>query len=81
MTKKKEKAPAADPQTVEEAPEPSARELAEPLWAVISFEKCEARDLSYEAALGKIAELEAAGAAGLCVVTNETASRMNRSGR
>lgn len=51
-------------------------ELREPVWAVISFDRCEARDLSYHAAREKIDELEKAGVAGLCLVTNAAAARI-----
>lgn len=51
-------------------------ELDAPIWAVVSFEKCEAAGLSYPQALERIAELERAGVYGLCVVTDEAANRL-----
>ncbi len=74
MTKKKEKTSAEEIEA--SSPEPEIHELGEPLWAVVSFDRCEARDLTYEAAQRKLAELEAAEANGLCIVTNEAAARL-----
>lgn len=54
-------------------------ELDEPLWAVVSFERCEASGLSYGQAVTKLAELEAANFHGLCVVTAEAAARVGSS--
>lgn len=51
-------------------------ELREARWSVISFDKCEARNLTYEQAEQKIAELEAQKFSGLCVVTDEVAAKM-----
>jgi len=51
-------------------------ELREARWSVISFDKCEARNLTYEKAEQKIAELEAQKFSGLCVVTDEVAAKM-----
>ena len=55
----------------------SASELEEPLWAVISFEKVEAMNLTYAEAADKLRELDQQGIAGLCVVTNQTAIRLD----
>ena len=74
MTKKKEKK--ATEEKAAGGVEPEFHELGEPLWAVVSFDRCEARDLTYEAAQRKLAELEAAKVTGLCIVTNEAAGRM-----
>lgn len=51
-------------------------ELEAPIWAVISFEKCEAAGLNYQQAIDRIAELERAGTYGLCIVTDEAAARI-----
>lgn len=51
-------------------------ELREARWSVISFDKCEARNLTYEEAERKIAELEAQKFSGLCIVTDEVATKM-----
>jgi hypothetical protein len=53
-------------------------ELREAFWSVVSFDKCEASGLTYAAAEEKIKELEAAGLSGLCIVTDETAARINK---
>ena len=51
-------------------------ELESPIWSVISFEQCEASGLTYQQAIAKLAELEAHNISGLCIVTNEAASRV-----
>lgn len=51
-------------------------ELREARWSVISFDKCEARNLTYEEAERKIAELEAQKFSGLCIVTDEVAAKI-----
>lgn len=51
-------------------------ELESPIWSVISFERCEAPQKTYAEAIGIIAELEAKGISGLCIVTDEAASRV-----
>ena len=51
-------------------------ELNEPIWSVISFERVEAKSIRYEEAVRLITELELSGVPGLCIVTNEAASRI-----
>jgi hypothetical protein len=51
-------------------------ELESPIWSVISFERCEAAQKTYTEAVAMIAELEAKGISGLCIVTDEAASRV-----
>ena len=51
-------------------------ELAEPGWAVISFDKVEGGNLSYEDASRLLADLDAKGITGLCVVTDTVAARL-----
>ncbi len=46
-------------------------------WSVVSFDKCEASGLTYEAAAKLMSEKEASGVYGLCIVTDEAASRVN----
>ena len=53
------------------------RELQEPRWSVISFEKCEAANLTYPQAEQKLAELEQQKISGLCIITDEAAARMS----
>lgn len=53
-------------------------ELLQPVWAVVSFERCEASGLTYSEALQKIGELESRSVAGLCIVTIDAAARIAR---
>jgi hypothetical protein len=52
-------------------------ELDEPIWAVVSFEKAEAMNLTYEDASSKLAELDRQGIPGLCIVTNQAALNLD----
>ena len=56
--------------------ESAASELREPRWAVVSFEQCVAKNLTYEEAARKIAELEKQKVSGLCLITDEAAERI-----
>jgi hypothetical protein len=69
---KTEKKKTAKP--MEEAP--AVPELREPMWAVVTFDDCAARDLTYTEAETRIRELEAAKVAGLCIVPNAVADRI-----
>lgn len=51
-------------------------ELNEPRWSVVSFEKCAASNLTYAQAERKLAELAAERVSGLCIITDEAASRI-----
>jgi hypothetical protein len=51
-------------------------ELREPCWSVVSFETSMAKSLTYTQAEQKLKELEAAKVAGLCIITDEAASRI-----
>jgi hypothetical protein len=51
-------------------------ELGEPRWAVVTFESCAAKDLTYEQAFQKMQELKEQNVSGLCIVTNEAAERI-----
>jgi hypothetical protein len=55
-------------------------ELDEPIWAVVSFERIEATDLGYHEAEQLMSELDVRGVRGLCIVTNEAASRIKTQG-
>ena len=57
--------------------ETAISELDLPCWSVVSFDVCEASGLTYHAAVKLMAEKEAARVYGLCIVTDETASRVN----
>lgn len=63
-------------QVVEESQMVAINELEEPQWAVISFDRCEAGNLTYQAAVQLFSELEERGVTGLCVVTDQTAARL-----
>lgn len=51
-------------------------ELSVEKWAVISERGCEATNLTHEDARRLVHRLSGEGHHGLCIVTNETASRM-----
>ena len=51
-------------------------ELSDPRWSVISFEKCEATELTYDEAVLKLQKLAANEISGLCVVTYEAAQKV-----
>ena len=53
-------------------------ELTAPKWSVVSFDKLEAAGLTYAKAAELSDELDARGVTGLCILTNEAASRMRR---
>ena len=67
-----ETAPAVEAASDENFPS----ELNEPRWSVISFEKCEAIDLTYDEAARKLQKLAANNISGLCIVTNEAAQKV-----
>ncbi len=54
-------------------------ELEQPVWSVISFDKCVAADLTYAQASEQIARLTDEKISGLCIVTNEAAGRLGQS--
>ncbi len=51
-------------------------ELDMPRWSLVSFDKSEVSGLTYAAAAKLMAEKEAAGVYGLCIVTDEAARRI-----
>lgn len=51
-------------------------ELRQPIWSVVNFEQCAAKNLTYDDAAQKIAELEKQGVSGLCLVTDAVAERI-----
>jgi len=51
-------------------------ELSQPHWAVVSFDRVEATGQTYAQALEKMRELDSNGIAGLCLVTDDAASRI-----
>ena len=52
-------------------------ELDLPIWSVVSFDRCEASGLTFAEASKKLAELETQKIAGLCLITDEAASRIS----
>lgn len=59
-----------------EQQETAQSELDLPIWSVVSFDVCEASGLTYHAAVKMMSEKEAAGVYGLCIVTDNAASRV-----
>ncbi|HMF57907.1 MAG TPA: hypothetical protein VK619_16310 [Pyrinomonadaceae bacterium] len=53
------------------------KELAEPVWAVVSERDCEAAGLTYDEARRLEQRLKRDNIHGLCIVTTEAARRMN----
>jgi len=53
-------------------------ELEQPIWSVISFDRHEARGLTYDEALGKLQSLDREHVPGLCIVTDEAAGRTHK---
>ena len=51
-------------------------ELDDPRWSVVSFDKLEAGGLNYKQAAELLSGLDAHGVSGLCIITNEAASRL-----
>ena len=47
-----------------------------PIWSVVSFDKCEASGLAYDAAAKLLADLDAEKIPGLTIVTDDAARRM-----
>jgi hypothetical protein len=55
----------------------SVSELDKPMWSVVSFERTEASGMTYRDAVAKLADLEANKTSGLCIVTDDAASRVS----
>ena len=53
-------------------------ELDQPRWSVVSFDKTEYRGLIYSQAVSLLIELDSRDISGLCIVTDEAASRLSR---
>lgn len=81
--KSKQSDEAATAQNKENAPAVKAvsddnykNELNARRWSVVSFEKREASNLTYDEASKKLKKLAKGGVSGLCVVTDEAAERI-----
>ena len=59
------------------AVEDESSELNKPCWSIISFEKQQAKNLTYNEALKKINKLKKQNISGLCIITNEAAERIS----
>ena len=64
-------------ETVETLPTVNS-ELEEPRWSVVSFDRIEAGGLTYRQAAELMILLDSHKLTGLCVVSDEAASRLNR---
>jgi hypothetical protein len=62
--------------TEKKATETYRSELDLPQWSVVSFDKCEAAGLTYDAASNLMSEKDTAGVYGLCIVTDEAAAKV-----
>ena len=52
-------------------------DLSENSWSVISFDACAENGLTYDEAIKKMAKLSTERIPGLCIVTDEAASRIS----
>lgn len=53
-----------------------ASELLDHIWSVVSFDRCEASNLTYPEAEQKLEELLAKNVYGLCIVTDNAAQKV-----
>ena len=77
MKKKKEK----NTDEISAVEEDLRSELEQPMWSVVSFDRCEASGLAYSDAVRTLEKLEQEKIAGLCIVTDEAAARLPQPGR
>jgi len=80
--KKKEQIDQESPEQQQSVPKDTnvkkaINELQEPQWSVISFESCAGSGFTYDEAVEKMAELAKKEIYGLCVVTDDSAGRIN----
>jgi len=80
--KKKEQIDQESPEQQQSVPKDknvkkAINELQEPQWSVISFESCAGSGFTYDEAVEKMAELAKKKIYGLCVVTDDSAGRIN----
>ncbi len=64
-------------ETVDTLPKVNS-ELEEPCWSVVSFDRIEAGGLTYRQAAELMILLDSHKLTGLCIVSDEAASRLNR---
>lgn len=65
-------APAADDASTEVI----LSELHKPQWSVVTFDSCAARNLTYDEAAQKMAELAKENLSGLCIVTDNASEKI-----
>ena len=53
-------------------------ELRLPVWSVVNFDGRIAKNLTYEEAERKIAEMQTQNISGLCIITDEAAERISK---
>ena len=58
------------------SPSEAVSDLDQPRWSLVSFERREAGGLTYNQAVALMAELDNYGMAGLCIITDQAASRL-----
>ena len=78
--KEKSRKESNDSQNNEGVTEMFLSELAALSWSVVSFDRCVAKNLTYEQAEEKIRELAEQKVSGLCIITDEAAERISSTG-
>ena len=58
--------------------EASKSELSENIWSVVTFGELAASGLTYQDAAQKMAQLSKENVSGLCIITDEAASRIGK---
>lgn len=65
------------PEAGEKLPETFLCELSEPIWSVITFEDCAVSSMTYDEARQWADRLFKQNVSGICIVTDEAASRIS----
>lgn len=60
-----------------ESENPLPSELVEPIWSVVTYETVAAKGLTYEEAEKLAKKLETEKVSGICIITDEAASRIS----
>ncbi len=76
MKKKKEKNSGTSAARKKGSGKKAQSELDKSVWSVITFDACAASGLTYAKAAEKLEELKAENISGLCIVTDEAATRI-----
>ena len=61
--------------------EAASSEINAARWSVVSFEECAAKNLTYAEAAAELKHLAARKTAGLCIITDEAAARIENKNR